>query len=652
VGPLLRPSFSFCSVGGDSVSTLSSAGISYLSALLPSFPRFLSERQAQSSIAGPPAFGGGHAARSVPDDSDDYDDSDSLVSYETMRHTPRQRSRPWDGGSPASSAPPSPAPPSPSTRSPTGSAAPSSPPPGYRGVLVRCVRYDGEEEEWIDGPVAAASAAVDDAIDDAIDDADDVGARLPEDSPLDENPQGGVGSGELGERIGRRRRRLRNRKMKKLLSSYYRWYKRRGGGVAGDGDGNGDGNGDGDGDGEEEGRGDAANRGSGRRRWRWNGIRRKRSFSCSDLRREGRRREGRWIAAAEAGASDSGDVFDGIRRKRSYSDPEPAERSDGEGGELQQLSPPPPGDGGDGNELQRDGGEGSKKGDDWNGEDTDEDGNADGDYDGDSNADGGGDSDGGMNGEEGLSDKPTQADPPPARHTAEQHSFGSSTALPRRDDSPSVHSAGPDVPFTGEFPSWTPIPGTIFSTRIGPGYAQARTKAPSGPALYETVAVRSFRSEARTRGDAVMRGLPLPPLDILDGSGKAAPVGLAGRNLHAAAHGLPEVLVAHFQFPYEGPSVFRPSTDGRGAEVRARACAGRRRLMFSRTRRRARAFAHGARALDSVPQRPPGPHLPPSHPPALRRAEKKFDRRHEPGRAPPPAMVPRVHRRHRHEVPV
>lgn len=106
-----------------------------------------------------------------------------------------------------------------------------------------------------------------------------------------------------------------------------------------------------------------------------------------------------------------------------------------------------------------------------------------------------------------------------------------------------------------------------MAVRIGPNYARNKTKAPSDECLYRTAAVRCYRTKRRTRNVADVLPLPLAeafgeveervgflPDWVDDGDGE-----LEGF--------VPDLLIAHFQLPYESPNVFKPKDDGEGGEI-------------------------------------------------------------------------------------
>eukprot|EP00591_Stephanopyxis_turris_P004136 CAMPEP_0195514492 /NCGR_PEP_ID=MMETSP0794_2-20130614/5862_1 /TAXON_ID=515487 /ORGANISM="Stephanopyxis turris, Strain CCMP 815" /LENGTH=484 /DNA_ID=CAMNT_0040642747 /DNA_START=112 /DNA_END=1567 /DNA_ORIENTATION=- len=126
--------------------------------------------------------------------------------------------------------------------------------------------------------------------------------------------------------------------------------------------------------------------------------------------------------------------------------------------------------------------------------------------------------------------------------------FANETSIPSHEDDPSTFPANTNNS------SWTPIDGTVFNVRTGPDYSSRKQKAPSLSSLYETVAVRCFKSEKRTRG--VTRVLPLPLEKAFAGDENKVQGGMA-----------PDMLVVHFQLPYESPNMIRPKDDGLGGEI-------------------------------------------------------------------------------------
>ena len=134
-------------------------------------------------------------------------------------------------------------------------------------------------------------------------------------------------------------------------------------------------------------------------------------------------------------------------------------------------------------------------------------------------------------------------------------------------------SAAPDCGPRESVPptSWTPISGSKFNVRAGANYKKTGLKAPSQDSLYETVAVRCFRSDQRTRG--LVDALPLPlqeafgPDRNIDRGDRKGRLPYTGESKHGLF--VPDMLVVHFQLPYEGPNVFKPKDDGQGGEVSA-----------------------------------------------------------------------------------
>eukprot|EP00814_Leptocylindrus_danicus_P013627 CAMPEP_0116022956 /NCGR_PEP_ID=MMETSP0321-20121206/11288_1 /TAXON_ID=163516 /ORGANISM="Leptocylindrus danicus var. danicus, Strain B650" /LENGTH=380 /DNA_ID=CAMNT_0003494111 /DNA_START=151 /DNA_END=1293 /DNA_ORIENTATION=- len=87
---------------------------------------------------------------------------------------------------------------------------------------------------------------------------------------------------------------------------------------------------------------------------------------------------------------------------------------------------------------------------------------------------------------------------------------------------------------------WEEIDGTSFHVRKGPNYKSNKLKAPSNTSLYDTVSIRRYNSHKRTQHIAVEL---------------------------CKLHDVPHVLIIHFQFPYETPSMMKSRTDGAGGEV-------------------------------------------------------------------------------------
>jgi len=103
--------------------------------------------------------------------------------------------------------------------------------------------------------------------------------------------------------------------------------------------------------------------------------------------------------------------------------------------------------------------------------------------------------------------------------------------------------------------SWCKTSGEQFSVRTGPDYAKNKKKSPSASPLYEIIDVRYFNSPKRTTNIADV--LPFPTIKAFPDS--KVPV-IKDPNV-------PELLVVHFNFPSEHPSVFRPKDDGEGGEL-------------------------------------------------------------------------------------
>jgi hypothetical protein len=104
--------------------------------------------------------------------------------------------------------------------------------------------------------------------------------------------------------------------------------------------------------------------------------------------------------------------------------------------------------------------------------------------------------------------------------------------------------------------AWSSTAGTAFRVRRGPKYNKHKHKDHSRPSLYEVAAMRYFNSDARCQA-GVAHLLPLP-VDELFPDGKVS---------HISDTAVPELLIVHFQLPYETPTMFRAKTDGAGGEV-------------------------------------------------------------------------------------
>lgn len=100
------------------------------------------------------------------------------------------------------------------------------------------------------------------------------------------------------------------------------------------------------------------------------------------------------------------------------------------------------------------------------------------------------------------------------------------------------------------------IPGSAFHVRAGENYAKNKQKAPSLDSLYEPYCTRSFKSGKRT--GCIVESLGLP-----SGAGKSISEKFDGRSEYEF---VPDVLVAHFQFPFS-TNIMKSSVDGEGGEI-------------------------------------------------------------------------------------
>jgi hypothetical protein len=148
---------------------------------------------------------------------------------------------------------------------------------------------------------------------------------------------------------------------------------------------------------------------------------------------------------------------------------------------------------------------------------------------------------------------------------ADRVSFAQQSTLPlhngNESDAPTSH------------PSWTPAAGHNFHVRVGPNYAKTSKKEPSQNNLYDVYSVRYFRSPSRTISGAT-RIMPLPEMGgESEGSKETETNGeIAMLNGSDSSHPelkntkIPDVLVVHFQLPYQPPNMFKQNDDGPGGE--------------------------------------------------------------------------------------
>mmetsp|Transcript_6973 Transcript_6973/g.15078 ORF Transcript_6973/g.15078 Transcript_6973/m.15078 type:complete len:823 (-) Transcript_6973:316-2784(-) len=589
---LLRPSISFCgsaySIGGESTSTLSKAGLSYLSTFLPSFSYFLSERKtarghpctvedvsaairldndpssSRTLYRSPPSYGDGKLPWFYDSDSAGVDGSPESYEMEpSFRYAPA-----INCSSPTAPATP---PPSPSLAAAANLASPPHLSPSFfRGVLVRCQNDEDEWIEWIEArlsslaPGGGGGGSETERLNEGDEDLDRIGmakAGMNEHGPSSRRRVNVVSGGKRQERRRCQRKRRQQKKVADLLSSYRRWYKktllRR---V----------------EGEESKDGECGTLNyhsrnttskDGRRRIAAN------DDSSRSFDREHGERPLLYSPLPPSPPNDSNDCLEGQKKLlqkllRSNSGLVISDRQEnvcGNDCNSSSIASSPHGsssgnrndakwangDEGDGIHFFRDNGINCSR-IDIERKNRSEDG------------------------KKGRGPSSLLSSPPSTTYTQIQTSFANTITLLRHKENDLQTPAPINQPLKEDLSSalpsktWTPISASRFHTRIGPGYARQGLKAPSPPALFQTVAVRLFRSKRRTRGD-IVKVLPLPSIGVLNGAadhneGASVPVAPLG-GVERCGYGVPEVLVVHFQFPYEHPSVFRHKTDGFGGEL-------------------------------------------------------------------------------------
>ena len=112
---------------------------------------------------------------------------------------------------------------------------------------------------------------------------------------------------------------------------------------------------------------------------------------------------------------------------------------------------------------------------------------------------------------------------------------------------------------------WSPNSGTVFSVRQGPNYKLHKTKEYSTESMYEIIDCVAFRTNTRTTPLTMANMFPLPP--FFENKSGCSQEPLSSPFLSLKDEKLPQILIVHFQLPYEEPSLFHKNIDGKGGEV-------------------------------------------------------------------------------------
>ncbi len=94
--------------------------------------------------------------------------------------------------------------------------------------------------------------------------------------------------------------------------------------------------------------------------------------------------------------------------------------------------------------------------------------------------------------------------------------------------------------------SWSPANASSFQVRIGPDYNKNKAKAPSGPSLYELVAVDTFALDSKM--PHIREAITLPTPTVGAGS----------------TNGVPHLMIINMMAPWYEPSMFGGDLDGKG----------------------------------------------------------------------------------------
>lgn len=112
---------------------------------------------------------------------------------------------------------------------------------------------------------------------------------------------------------------------------------------------------------------------------------------------------------------------------------------------------------------------------------------------------------------------------------------------------------------------WSPNSGTVFHVRQGPNYRRRKIKDYSTESMYEIIDCIAFRTDECTTPLTMVNMLPLPT--FFENKGDCPQEPLSSPFLSLRDERLPQILIVHFQLPYEEPSLFHKKIDGKGAEV-------------------------------------------------------------------------------------